>query len=87
MILTSLNETRAIEVKTSSGIERGIVFLEKAFVADKLYNTLDAAIVASRKALDSGVAILIAPDGEQFCLWVSVKSPRIGKTVQSVKSA
>ena len=44
MILNSLNETRSIEVITSAGREKGIIFLGKTFVADKSYKSLQEAI-------------------------------------------
>lgn len=72
MILNSLNETRSIEIMTSAGRERGIVFLGKTFVADKSYDILDDAIAASKKDLDLGVAIVITPDKDQFRVWISI---------------
>ena len=80
MILNSLNEARPIEVITLGGREKGIVFLGKTFVADKSYGSLDAAIAASKKDLDMGIAIVITPDAQQFRIWVSVPSQMILQT-------
>ncbi|GBO54021.1 hypothetical protein APA_1969 [Pseudanabaena sp. lw0831] len=77
MILNSLNETRSIEVITFAGRERGIVFLGKTFVADRSFNSLNAAIAACRKDLDLGLAILITPNADKFQVWVSVPNQMI----------
>ncbi len=77
MILNSLNETRSIEVLTLAGRERGLVFLGKTFVVDKLYKSLNEAIAACRADLDLGVALLIAPEADKFCVWVSVPTQMI----------
>ncbi len=77
MILNSLNETRSIEVITLAGRERGIVFLGKTFVVDKFYKSLNEAIAACRADLDLGVALLIAPEADKFCVWVSVPTQMI----------
>ncbi|MFM7599600.1 MAG: hypothetical protein ACKO7R_00120 [Pseudanabaena sp.] len=79
MILNSLNEARQIEVITTTGKERGIVFLGKTFVADKAYNSLNEAIAVCRKDLDLGLAVLITPDAEKFRLWVSVPTQMISQ--------
>ena len=77
MILNSLNETCSIEVITSAGREKGIIFLGKTFVADKSYKSLQEAIAVCRKDLDLGFAVLITPDAEQFRVWVLVPSQMI----------
>ena len=77
MILNSLNQTRSIEVITSAGREKGIVFLGKTFVADKSYNSQNEAIAGCRGDLDLGFAVLITPDAEQFRVWVSVPNQMI----------
>jgi hypothetical protein len=72
MILSSLNETRSIEVMTIAGKKKGIIFLGKTFISDKSYNFLDDAIAASKTALDLGFAIVITPNIDRFQLWVSM---------------
>ncbi len=84
MILNSLNETRSIEVITPAGREQGIVFLGKTFVAGKSYKSLQDAIAACRGDLDLGFAVLIAPDAEQFRVWVLVPSQMIFQSAQAV---
>ena len=58
MILDSVNETQAIEVITPVGREKGIVFLNKTFVADRCYETLEQAIGACRGDLDLGLGVV-----------------------------
>ena len=70
MILNSLNQVRSIIIKSIAGTENAIVFLGKTFVADKAYNSLNEAIAGCRKDLDLGMAILIAPDANQFKIWI-----------------
>jgi len=70
MILNSLNQVRSILINTVVGTEKAIVFLGKTFVIDKTYDSLDAAIAGSKKDLDLGMAILIAPEAEKFSVWV-----------------
>lgn len=72
MILNSIYEVHPIEVITIAGREKGIIFLGKTFVLDKLYQTLDDAIAASRRDLDLGIAILIVPDAGKFGVWVTI---------------
>lgn len=80
MILDSVNETQAIEVITPVGREKGIVFLNKTFVADRCYETLEQAIVACRGDLDLGLGVVITPDANKFQVWISVPSQMILQT-------
>jgi len=77
MILNSLNQVRSIVINTIVGTEKAIVFLGKTFVVDKAYNSLNEAIAGSKKDLDLGMAILIAPEAEQFNVWVSIPNEMI----------
>ena len=77
MILNSLNQVRSIIIKSIAGTENAIVFLGKTFVADKAYNSLNEAIAGCRKDLDLGMAILIAPDANQFKIWVAIPNELI----------
>jgi hypothetical protein len=72
MILNSLNQVRSIVIKTIAGTEKAIMYLGKIFVADKLYGSLDEAIAGCRRDLDLGMAILIVPEVNQFCIWVAI---------------
>ena len=72
MILNSLTQVRSIIIKSIAGTENAIVFLGKTFVADKAYNSLNEAIAGCRKDLDLGMAILIAPDANQFKIWIAI---------------
>ena len=81
MILNSLNQVRSIVINTIVGTEKAIMFLGKTFVVDKAYNSLNEAIAGSKKDLDLGMAILIAPEAEQFNVWVSIPNEMILETV------
>ena len=80
MILDSVNETQAIEVITPVGREKGIVFLNKTFVADRCFETLEQAISACRGDLDLGLGVVITPDANKFQVWISVPSQMILQT-------
>ncbi len=77
MILNSLNQVRLIVINTIAGNEKAIVFLGKTFVVDKAYNSLKDAIAGCRRDLDLGMAILIAPNDNQFSVWVSIPNELI----------
>ena len=77
MILNSLNQVRSVVITTIAGTENAIIFLGKVFVADKAYKSLDEAIAGSRRDLDLGMALLIAPDTDQFRVWLSVPNELI----------
>jgi hypothetical protein len=77
MILNSLNQVRSVVITTIAGTENAIIFLGKVFVADKAYKSLDEAIAGSRKDLDLGMALLIAPDADQFRVWLSIPNELI----------
>ena len=89
MILDSLDQTQLIEVITPAGRERGIVFLNKTFVADRRYETLEQAIVACRGDLDLGMGVVITPDAGKFQVWISVPSQMILQTkkVSAIKAS
>ncbi len=80
MILDSLDQTQLIEVITPAGRERGIVFLNKTFVADRCYEKLEQAIAACRGDLDLGLGVVITPDADKFQVWISVPSQMILQT-------
>ncbi|MBD2152242.1 hypothetical protein H6F44_19270 [Pseudanabaena sp. FACHB-1277] len=80
MILNSLTQVRSIIIKSIAGTENAIVFLGKTFVADKAYNSLNEAIAGCRKDLDLGMAILIAPDANQFKIWIAIPNELILST-------
>jgi len=77
MILNSLNQVRSIVINTVVGTEQAIVFLGKIFVVDKAYSSLSDAIAGCRRDLDLGMAVLIAPNANQFSVWVSIPSEMI----------
>ncbi|PZO43251.1 MAG: hypothetical protein DCF19_04675 [Pseudanabaena frigida] len=77
MILNSLNQVRSIVISTVVGTEQAIIFLGQIFVVDKIYNSLNEAIAGCRKDLDLGMAVLIAPDANQFRVWVSIPNELI----------
>jgi hypothetical protein len=77
MILNSLNQVRSIVIKSIAGTEKAIVFLGKTFVADRVYTSLTEAIAGCRRDLDLGMAILIAPEANQFQVWVSIPNELI----------
>lgn len=77
MILNSLNQVRSIVINTITGREQAIVVLGKIFIADRAYNTLREAISSCRRDLDLGMAIVIAPDANQFKVWVMVPNELI----------
>ncbi|TYQ24143.1 hypothetical protein [Pseudanabaena sp. UWO310] len=77
MILNSLNQVRAIAIKTIVGTEKAIVFLGKTFVVDKAYKSLNDAIAGCKRDVDLGMAVLIAPDADQFKVWVSIPNEMI----------
>ena len=72
MILNSLNQVRYIVIKTIFGTEKGITYLDKIFVADKFYSSLNEAISGCRGELDLGMALLIIPEANRFCVWLAV---------------
>ncbi|PZV16230.1 MAG: hypothetical protein DCF20_08815 [Pseudanabaena sp.] len=72
MILNSLNQVRLIVINTIFGKEKAIVFLGKTFVDHIVCNSLSEAIAECRRDLDLGIAVLIAPDADQFSVWVSI---------------
>ena len=77
MILNSLNQVRSIVINTVVGTEQAIIFLGNTFVVDKAYNSLNEAIAGCRRDLDLGMAILIAPEANQFKVWVSIPNEMI----------
>ena len=77
MILNSLNQVRSIVIKSIAGTEQAIVFLGKTFVVDKAYASLNEAIAGCRRDLDLGMAILIAPEENQFKVWVAIPNELI----------
>ena len=77
MILNSLNQVRSIVINSIAGTEQAIVFLGKTFVVDKAYNSINEAIAGCRRDLDLGMAILIAPNANQFSVWVSIPNDLI----------
>lgn len=77
MILDSLNQVRSIVINTFTGTEQAIIFLGKTFVVDKAYNSLNDAIAGCRRDLDLGIAVLIVPKANQFCVWLSIPSELI----------
>jgi len=81
MILNSLNQVRSIVINTIAGTEKAIVFLGKTFVIDKAYNSLNEAIAGCRRDLDLGMAVLIAPNANQFSVWVSIPNELILQAV------
>ena len=81
MILNSLNQVRLIVINTIAGTEKAVVFLGKTFVVDKAYNSLTEAIAGCRRDLDMGFAVLIAPDANQFNVWVSIPNEMILQAV------
>ena len=89
MILDSLNQTQLIEVITPAGRERGIVFLNKTFVADRCYDRLEQAIVACRGDLDLGMGVVITPNGDKFQVWIFMPSQMILQTkkVSAIKTS
>jgi len=72
MILNSLNQVRSIVINSVAGTEKAIVFLGKTFVVDKAYNSLKEAISGSKRDVDLGMAVLIAPEANQFKVWVAI---------------
>ena len=81
MILNSLNQVRSIVINTIAGTEKAIVFLGKTFVIDKAHNSLNEAIAGCRRDLDLGMAVLIAPNANQFSVWVSIPNELILQAV------
>jgi hypothetical protein len=77
MILNSLNQVHSIVINTVVGTEQAIIFLGKIFVVDKAYNSLKEAIAGCRRDLDLGTAVLIAPNDNQFSVWVSIPNELI----------
>jgi hypothetical protein len=72
MILNSLNQVRCIVIKTIFGTEKAIMYLDKIFVADKLYGSLNEAISGCRGEVDLGMAVLIVPEVNRFCVWLAI---------------
>ena len=81
MILNSLNQVRSIVINSIAGTEQAIVFLGKTFVVDKAYNSINEAIAGCRRDLDLGMAVLIAPNDNQFSVWVSIPNELILQSV------
>ena len=81
MILNSLNQVRSIVINSIAGTEQAIVFLGKTFVVDKAYSSLNEAIAGCRRDLDLGMAVLIAPNDNQFSVWVSIPNELILQSV------
>ncbi|MFM7887705.1 MAG: hypothetical protein ACKPCM_13670 [Pseudanabaena sp.] len=77
ILLNSLNQVRSIIINTITGTEKAIVVLGKFFIADRVYNSVQEAIAACRGDLDLGKAIVIAPDENQFKVWVMVPNELI----------
>jgi hypothetical protein len=77
MILNSLNQVRSIVIKSIAGTEKAIVFLGKTFVVDKAYNSLNEAIAGCKRDIDLGMAVLIAPESNEFKVWVSIPNEMI----------
>jgi hypothetical protein len=72
MIINSINEVRTIAIKTIFGTEKAIVFLGKYFVAENAYDSLNEAIAGCKRDLDLGMALLIIPEANRFCVWLAV---------------
>jgi hypothetical protein len=77
MVLNTLNQVRSIVISTIFGTEKAIIFLGKTFVDHKVYNSLNEAIAECRKDLDLDIELLITPDANQFCVWVSIPNELI----------
>ncbi len=77
MILNSLNQVRSIVINSIAGTEKAIVFLGKTFVVDKAYSSLNEAIAGCRRDLDLGMAVLIAPNDNQFSVWAAIPNEMI----------
>ena len=77
MILNSLHQVQSIIINTIVGTEKAIMFLGKVFVAEKIYDNLNEAIVGCRRDLDMGMGILIAPEDSQYRVWVSIPKEMI----------
>lgn len=77
MILNSLNQVRSIVINTIFGNEKAIIFLGKTFVDHKVYNSLNEALFECKRDLDLGLELLITPDANHFCVWVSIPSELI----------
>ncbi|OIP76575.1 MAG: hypothetical protein AUK48_05590 [Oscillatoriales cyanobacterium CG2_30_44_21] len=80
MILNSLNQVRMIIINTIAGTEKAIVFLGKTFVAENVYASVSDAIAGCRRDIDMGMGVLIAPESEQFRVWIAVPEDLILKT-------
>jgi len=81
MILNSLNQVRTIVINTVVGTEKAIMFLGKYFVAENAYDSLNEAIAGCKRDLDLGMALLIAPDANQFRVWISIPDDLILQAV------
>jgi len=81
MILNSLNQVRTIVINTIVGTEKAIMFLGKYFVAENAYDSLNEAIAGCKRDLDLGMALLIAPDANQFRVWISIPDDLILQAV------
>jgi hypothetical protein len=77
MILNSLNQVRSIVITSIAGTEQAIVFLGKTFVVDKAYTSLKEAIAGCKRDVDLGMAVLIAPEADQFSVWVAIPNEMI----------
>lgn len=77
MILNSLTQVRSTVINTIAGTEKAIVFLGKTFVVDKAYDSLKEAIAGCKRDVDMGIAILIAPEADQFKVWVAIPNEMI----------
>lgn len=77
MILNSLNQVRSIVIRTVAGTEQAIMFLGKIFVVDKAYESLEKAIAGCKRDVDLGMAVLIAPEADQFKVWVAIPNELI----------
>jgi hypothetical protein len=77
MFFSSLNQVRLIGINTIFGTEKAITVLGKTFVDHKVCNSLNEAIAGCRRDLDLGMAILIAPDANQFKVWVAIPNELI----------
>ncbi|PZO43260.1 MAG: hypothetical protein DCF19_04720 [Pseudanabaena frigida] len=77
MILHSLNQVRSIVINTIFGNEKAIIFLGNTFVDHQVYNSLNEAIAECAKDLELGIAVLIAPEANQFRVWLSIPDEMI----------
>jgi len=68
----SLKQVHSTAINTIFGTEKAIVFLDKTFVAHKVYNSLNEALAECTKDSDLGIAVLITSQANQFRVWLSI---------------